>query len=124
MSRSFVTAMVTAGLFSAGLSAALSAEAEGFQRNPYLNYSCKDLALAATDISRRAEADVGVNSDTVLKNKAGEFTIVWPKAFLANVSGKTAADLSRLKEDMISIEQAAIEGECQIQFDGPRPPGA
>lgn len=124
MSRSFVTAMVAAGLFSAGLSAALSAEAEAFHRNPYLNYSCKDLALAAADVSRRAEADVGVNSDTVLKNEAGEYTIVWPKAFLADVSGKTASDLSRLKEDMISIEQAAIEGECQIQFDGPRPPGA
>jgi len=114
------------GLVTAGLSAAISAEADAsrYQRNPYLNFSCKDLARAATGVSRRAEEDVGLESDTVQMNESGELTIFWPKAFFAKVSGKKASDLSRLKEDMISIEQAAIESECQIQFDGPRPPGA
>ena len=118
--------LATVGLFTAGLSAAISAEADAshYEHNPYLNYSCKDLALAATDVSRRAEEEVGVKSDTVQKNDSGELTIFWPRAFSAKVSGKEASDLSRLKDDMISIERAAIESECQIQFDGLRPPGA
>lgn len=122
MARRIVTA-----LGAAALSAAISAQAgaSDYQHNPYLNYSCKDLALAATDVSRRAEADVGVQKhDTIPNNAAGEFTIFWPKAFFANVSGEKAADLSRLKEDMISIEKASVDGQCQILFDGPRPPGA
>ena len=126
MARRIATALATVGLFTAGLSAAISAEADAshYEHNPYLNYSCKDLALAATDVSRRAEEEVGVKSDTVQKNDSGELTIFWPRAFSAKVSGKEASDLSRLKDDMISIERAAIESECQIQFDGLRPPGA
>jgi hypothetical protein len=126
MARRIAIALATVGLFTAGLSAAISAEADAshYEHNPYLNYSCKDLALAATDVSRRAEEEVGVKRDTVQKNDSGELTIFWPRAFSAKVSGKEASDLSRLKDDMISIERAAIESECQIQFDGLRPPGA
>ncbi len=126
MARTIVTALVTAGILAAGLSAIISAEAEAldYRHNPYLNYSCKDLVAAATGVSQRAEQDVGVKGDTPLQNAAGQFTIFWPKAFLANMSGEKASDLSHLKKEMISIEEAAIEGECQIQFDGPRPPGA
>jgi hypothetical protein len=111
---------------AAALSATMSAEsgAYEYQHNPYLNYSCKDLALAATDVARRAEEDVGIGSDTLPKNAAGVPTIFWPEAFLTNVSGEKASDLSHLKEEMISIEKASVEGECQIQFEGPRPPGA
>ncbi len=113
-------------LFTAGLSAAICVEAGAseYQHNPYLNYSCKDLALAATDVARRAKEDVGIRSNTLPNKTAGESTIFWPKAFFANVSGEKASDLSHLKEDMISIEKASVEGECQIQFEGPRPPGA
>jgi hypothetical protein len=126
MARTIVTGLAIAGLLASGLSAAIAAEAEApdFQHNPYLKYSCKDLVAAAAHAARRAEQDVGVKSETALHSEAGETTIFWPKAFLVKASGGKASDLSRLKEDMISIEQAAIEGECQIQFDGPRPPGA
>ena len=126
MARTIAAALAIAGLLASGSSTATSAESEAphFRHNPYLKYSCKDLVAAAAHAARRAEEDVGVKSDTALRNEAGETTIVWPKAFLVKASGDKASDLSRLKDDMISIEQAAIEGECQIQFDGPRPPGA
>jgi hypothetical protein len=121
MARRIATAAVAAAL-SATISGA--AGASEYQHNPYLNYSCKDLALAATDVARRAEEDVGIRSDALPNNAAGEPTIFWPKAFFANVSGEKASDLSHLKEEMISIENASVEGECEIQFKGPRPPGA
>jgi hypothetical protein len=116
MARTIVTALVTAGFLAAGLSVTISAEAEAphYRHNPYPNYSYKDLVAAATGVSKRAEEDVGVKGDTALQNAAGQFTIFWPKAFPANMSGAKASDLSHLKEDMIAIEEAAIEGECQI----------
>lgn len=100
------------------------AGASDYPRNPYLSYSCRDLALAATDVAKRAEEDIGVKSDARSNKAAGETTISWPKAFFANVSGEKASDVSHLKEEMILIEQASVQGECQILFEGPRPPGA
>ena len=121
MTRRIVTILVAAA-WSATISAA--AGAAEYQHNPYLNYSCEDLARAATDVARRADDDVGIRSDAAASSTSTEPTISWPKAFFANVSGEKASDLSHLKEDMISIENASVEGECQIQFQGPRPPGA
>jgi hypothetical protein len=40
------------------------------------------------------------------------------------LSQEADVELSHLKEELISIEQASIQGQCEIQFDGPRPPGA
>jgi len=123
MPRTIVIALVATGLL-AGNSAKAGAADPDFQRNPYLTYSCKELVLAATQASVRADEDVGIKSDATSKNAAGETTIFWPKAFFANGSGEKATDLSHLKQEMISIEQASVQGQCQIQFDGPRPPGA
>jgi hypothetical protein len=107
--------------------AANGAEAAlGYSSNPYLNYSCKDLRLAAEAASARAEQDSGVKNDTSSNNTTSDHAraVFWPKAFFANVSGQKAVELSHLKEELISIEQASIQGQCEIQFDGPRPPGA
>jgi len=109
---------------AAGFLAIISAEAGASNlANPYLNHSCDDLARAAADVSRRADKDVGIKSDPS-PNDAAETIISWPKAFFANVSGEKALDLSHLKKEMIAIEQASIDGQCEIQFVGPRPPGA
>jgi hypothetical protein len=121
MVRRFVTVLIATGSL-AGVS--VQAETAHYQSNPYLNYSCKDLIAAATDVSARAERDSGVKNDTNPNNTDGEFIVLWPKAFFATMDGEKATDLSHLKQEMISIEQASIEGQCEIQFDGPRPPGA
>jgi hypothetical protein len=119
---------IFAALFVVTFFAANGAEAApGYSSNPYLNYSCKDLRLAAEDVAARAERDSGVKNDTGSNNTTSDearTTVIWPKAFFANVSGQKAVELSHLKEELISIEQASIEGQCEIQFDGPRPPGA
>lgn len=121
MARRIVTVLIAAAWSAINFAEAGASE---HQHNPYLNYSCKDLALAAADVAKRAEEDNGIRGDALPNNAAGEPTISWPKAFFANVSGEKASDLSHLKEDMISIEQASVEDECQILFEGPRPPGA
>ncbi len=122
-----MTRMIVAVLVAGACSAAISgsAGAAEYQHNPYLNYSCQDLARAASDVARRADEDVGIRGDgRANDHAAAEPTISWPKAFFANMNGEKASDLSHLKQDMISIEEASVEGECQIQFEGPRPPGA
>lgn len=112
-------------LVAAGLPAAVAADAgsPGFEHNPYLTYSCKDLILAASDASKKADQAVGVKGDQI-ERTGGEVAIFWPKAFFANLTGQKASQLSHLKHEMLSIEEASIEGQCPIQFDGPRPPGA
>jgi len=117
-----IAAVIIALAWSA--TAPAEAGASEYEHNPYLNYSCKDLTVAATDLARRAEEEVGIRSKVLPNNATGEPTIFWPKAFYANVSGEKASDLSNMKRDMISIEQASVQGECQIQFEGLRPPDA
>jgi hypothetical protein len=36
---------------------------------------------------------------------------------------QTAAELSKMKGQMVAIEQASIAKKCGIQFEGQRPPG-
>jgi hypothetical protein len=101
--------------------------APGYSSNPYLNYSCKDLRFAAEAEAARADHDPGVKKNTGSNNTTSDdarTTVFWPKAFFSNVSGQRAVELSHLKDKLISIEQASIQGQCEIQFDGPRPPGA
>jgi hypothetical protein len=117
-----IATLVIAAVWWAAICA--EAGASEYPRNPYLSYSCKDLALAATEIAKRAEEDIGIRIDALPNNAAGEPAVSWPKAFSENLSGEKASDVSHLKEEMISIEQASVQGECQILFEGPRPPGA
>jgi hypothetical protein len=118
-------------IFAALLIAVVAAEnaqaASEYASNPYLNYSCRQLRRAAEQAAARAEQETGVKNDTgstsAPADEAGP-RIIWPKAFFANVSGDKAVELSQLKQELISIEKASIQGQCDLQFDGPRPPGA
>ena len=96
MARRIAT-LVIAAVWSATICA--EAGASEYPRNPYLSYSCKDLALAATNIAKRAEEDIGIRRDALPNNAAGEPAISWPKAFSENVSGEKASDVSHLKKE-------------------------
>jgi hypothetical protein len=59
--------------------------APGYSSNPYLNYSCKDLRLAAEAASARAEQDSGVKNDTSSNNTTSDHaraTVFWQRHFL------------------------------------------
>jgi hypothetical protein len=49
--------------------------------------------------------------------------IFWPAAFLVGGDEQTAAELAQMKGQMIAVEQASIQKNCGIQFQGQRPPG-
>ena len=99
----------------------------GEPSNPYLDDSCQALVDAAKDVTARAQREIENKveiRDNGVSVRGGETIVHWPEAFLADVSGPKSIKLSQLKERLISIEKASIEAQCEIQFDGTRPPGA
>ncbi len=49
--------------------------------------------------------------------------IFWPAAFLVGGDKQTAAELSQMKGQMVAVEQASIQKNCGIKFEGQRAPG-
>jgi hypothetical protein len=49
--------------------------------------------------------------------------IFWPAAFLVGGDKQTAAELAQMKGQMVAVEQASIQKNCGIKFEGQRPPG-
>ncbi|TPI64272.1 hypothetical protein FJ420_17090 [Mesorhizobium sp. B3-1-3] len=91
----------------------------------YENLTCEQLALEATNISRRATEAAGVQN-----KKAGQDAAVvavgvivfWPALFFANGDGASAAEVARLKGEMQAIEDASTVKKCGIVFQKPTPP--
>ena len=92
----------------------------------YQQYTCPQLAQEAQAVSARAAALSGVQ-DTKRTNDglatAAAIVVFWPAAFFVGGDKQTAAELARMKGQMVAIEQAANMKRCGIQFQGPRPPG-
>ncbi|MBZ9889458.1 hypothetical protein LB559_16145 [Mesorhizobium sp. BR1-1-3] len=91
----------------------------------YQNLTCEQLALEATNISRRATEAAGVQN-----KKAGQdaavvavgVIIFWPALFFASGDGASAAEVARLKGEMQAIEDASTLKGCGIVFQKPPPP--
>jgi hypothetical protein len=77
--------------------------------------------LEAQALSSRAAIVAGAQ-DQKRSNDAVAI-VFWPAAFLVGGNGQTAAELANLKGEMVAVEQASIQKKCNIQFQGPRPPG-
>ncbi|MFD1982589.1 hypothetical protein ACFSOZ_07840 [Mesorhizobium newzealandense] len=91
----------------------------------YQNLTCEQLALEATNVSRRASEAAGIQN-----HKAGQDAAVvavgvivfWPVLFFANGDGTSAAEVARLKGEMQAIEDASTAKSCGIVFQKPPPP--
>ncbi|RUW60715.1 hypothetical protein [Mesorhizobium sp. M7A.F.Ca.US.008.03.1.1] len=91
----------------------------------YQNLTCEQLALEATNISRRASEAAGIQN-----KKAGQdaavvavgVIIFWPALFFASGDGASAAEVARLKGEMQAIEDASTVKGCGIVFQKPTPP--
>src|SRR5260221_1564074 len=81
----------------------------------YHGYTCQQLALEAQAVSTRAASLSGVQDskrtgDAVATSAA--IVIFWPAAFFVGGDKQTAAELGRMKSQMVAIEQASIQKQC------------
>jgi hypothetical protein len=92
----------------------------------YQSYTCQQLGLEAQAVSARAATLSGAQDSQRTKDAVATTAAVivfWPAAFLVGGDKQTAAELAQMKGQLVAIAQASIEKKCNIQFQGPRPPG-
>jgi hypothetical protein len=91
----------------------------------YQPFTCQQLALEVQSISARAAVLSGAQDSQRTKDAATTAAVIifWPAAFLVGGDKQTAAELAQMKAQMIAVEQASIQKNCGIQFQGQRPPG-
>jgi hypothetical protein len=92
----------------------------------YQSFTCQQLALEAQSISARAASLSGAQDSQRTRDgwtTAAAVVIFWPAAFPVGGDKQMAAELAQMKGQMIAVEQASIQKNCGIQFQGQRPPG-
>ena len=92
----------------------------------YQSFTCPQLGQEAQAISARAAALSGAQDSQRTKDAVATTAAViifWPAAFLVGGDKQTAAELAQMKGQLIAVEQASIQKNCNIQFQGQRPPG-
>ena len=80
----------------------------------YRQYSCDQLLGAGRDISARATALAGRKSDGDMASRDPVVTV--PPAL--QDAGPATGELAGLKQGLDAIEEAAIQGQCDIAFVG------
>ena len=124
--RNIVLSTLAATLLGGCASASSDIQASYVSPVQYQAYTCQQLGLEAQALSSRA-AIVSGAQDQKRTNDALATTaaviVFWPAAFFVGGNGQTAAELANLKGQMVAVEQASIQKKCNIQFQGPRPPG-
>ena len=104
-------AVVTAGtiLMCGTASAFATPQPTYVSPGKYRQYSCDQLLGAARDISDRATALAGRKSDLASRD-----VVAVPPAL--QDAGPTTSELAGLKQELDAIEEAAIQGQCDIEF--------
>jgi hypothetical protein len=83
----------------------------------YREYTCPQLAEEAQSISRRVMALSGETqpSSHPAPVAGDEHVIIWPSA-LDDGHERTSEPMARAKEQMLAIEDASIQRQCDIEF--------
>lgn len=105
-------AVVTAGtiLMCGTASAFATPQPTYVSPGKYRQYSCDQLLGAARDISDRATALAGRKSYLASRDPV----VAVPPAL--QDAGPTTSELAGLKQELDAIEEAAIQGQCDIEF--------
>ena len=105
-------AVVTAGtiLMCGTASAFATPQPTYVSPGKYRQYSCDQLLGAARGISDRATALAGRKSDLASRDPV----VAVPPAL--QDAGPTTSELGGLKQELDAIEEAAIQGQCDIEF--------
>jgi len=105
-------AVVTAGtiLMCGTASAFATPQPTYVSPGKYRQYSCDQLLGAARNISDRATALAGIKSDVASRDPV----VAVPPAL--QDAGPTTSELAGLKQELDAIEEAAIQGQCDIEF--------
>lgn len=111
-----ICAALAAGiiLICGGASASATPPPTYVSPGKYREYSCDQLLGAARDISGRAAALAGRKSGG---DVASRDPVVAVPADLQD-AGLVTGQLAGLKQDLDSVEEAAIQGQCDIEFVG------
>ncbi len=95
----------------------------------YSGMSCPQLEAEAHRVAARAndlgaQQDAKANQDAIVMGVT--LLVFWPAAFAIQGNGATAAELSRMKGELVAMEQVSVSKGCQIAFPRfvpPPPPG-
>jgi hypothetical protein len=111
-----ICAALAAGiiLICGGASASATPPPTYVSPGKYREYSCNQLLGAARDISGRAAALAGRKSGG---DVASRDPVVAVPAALQD-AGLVTGQLAGLKQDLDWVEEAAIQGQCDIEFVG------
>lgn len=86
----------------------------------YEAYTCDQLGLEAQRVSSRAAALSGQQDQQAKKDAVAvgvSLVLFWPAAFLVKGDNTTAAEISRMKGEMVAIEQVSTQKQCGFQFN-------
>ena len=105
-------AVVTAGtiLMCGTASAFATPQPTYVSPGKYRQYSCDQLLGAARDISNRATPLAGRKRELASRDPV----VAVPPAL--QDAGPTTSELAGLKQELDAIEEAAIQGQCDIEF--------
>jgi len=108
-------AVVVAILLICGAASAAAAPQPTYvSPGKYRQYSCGQLLGAARNISARAAALAGRKNGG---DMASRDPVVTVPAVLEE-TGRATGELATLKQELDSVEEAAIQGQCDIEFVG------
>lgn len=85
----------------------------------YQSYTCAQLGQEAERISVRVVGLTGAQNNRAVGDAVATtvaIVIFWPAAFMVGGDNAQTAELARLKGEMDTIEQVAIQKKCAIQF--------
>ncbi len=122
MSVRSVPVLLAAGL-SLGLagcaSSASNIEAAYVSPMNYESYSCAQLEQEAERVSQRAIEVTGRQNERATRDAVATgvgIVLFWPALFFVRGDGAQAAEVSRLKGEMETIEKVSIRKNCAISF--------
>ena len=91
----------------------------------YQSYDCTQLSAEAQSVSARASQAAGVQDSNRTQDQVVTtvgVVVFWPLLFAVKGDSNNAAELARLRGEMVAIESESIRKKCGITFQHAAPP--